>query len=171
MLALNTHMPAHLHTTWALLPLAAHTSISICLLLQLFTHVCCLFVGNAGGRTIVPGVTAAGIADGADATGAGSGLGSMVDMSSGSSLSTPTTSNDPFSITTGTNMNGANGVLGGGTSASAQLGMGGGAGMGGATSALAQRRQSRVAATSSSTGIKANTAVAGALMVLALLVL
>jgi len=118
-----------------------------------------------GGRTIIPGVTSLGGAAGeADATGAGSGLGSMVDMS-GSSAS-PGGAADPFSVTTGASMNGGNGVLG--TSASSMAGIGGSST--GSTSALAQRRQSRVAGNSSGS-YKVNTGLAGALILMAALVL
>jgi hypothetical protein len=107
------------------------------------------------------------------ATSAGAGLGSLVDMtgSAGSGLSGAGQS-DPFAITTG-NMNGGNGVLGGGmgggmgggTSASAAAGFGGGS----PTSALASRRQSR--AQNSSGTLKASTGLFGALFVMAALML
>ena len=93
--------------------------------------------------------------------GAGSGLGNFVDMSAGSGISNP--SHDPFSITTGANMNGATGVLGG-ISASAAAGFGSGA----PSSALASRRN-RVASGSSS--YKAGSGLAGALLLVALLAL
>jgi hypothetical protein len=85
-----------------------------------------------------------------DISGAGSGLGSLMDTSAGSTLSTPTglgggMGGDPFSISSGSNMNGANGVLGMGTSASAMAGIGGGA----PASGMASRRN-RVASSSGS---------------------
>lgn len=106
---------------------------------------------------------AVGNANGEDtATGAGSGLGSLVDMTGGSGISSPT--HDPFAVTSGTSMNGATGVLGG-TSASAMAGFGSG---GSPSSALASRRN-RV--TNGSSGYKGGSVLAGALMLVALLAL
>lgn len=96
------------------------------------------------------------------ASGAGSGLGNFVDMSAGSGISNP--SHDPFSITTGANMNGATGVLGGGMSASAAAGFGSGA----PSSGMASRRN-RVASGSSS--YKAGSGLAGVLLLVAMLAL
>lgn len=118
----------------------------------------------SGGRTIIPGVTpvSASNANAEDtSTGAGSGLGSLVDMSGGSGISSP--SHDPFSITSSANMNGAQGVLGGGTSASAMAGFGSG---GAPSSGLASRRN-RV--TSSSSNYKASSGLVGAVLLIALL--
>ena len=125
-----------------------------------------------GGRTIIPGVTAGEVAGG-DANTAGSGLGSLVDMTGGaSSLSSPlSNSNDPFSITNNANMAGGSGVLGtSGVSASAMAGMGGGA-AGGPSSAFASRRAQSRAATSDSSSFEASTSFVGALVLLALMVL